>query len=67
MFMYVTRDVDYTGFLLMRCFHLPVGQLRVVLANKITIRFETQKTKPSPKQIGRYGHFGPIWGPVFLS
>ena len=41
------------------------GKLRVVLANKIIVRFQTQKTKPNPPKIGRYGHFGPILGPVF--
>ena len=43
------------------------GQLRVVLANIIIARFQTQKSKPKiQKQNGRYGRFGPILGPVFL-
>ena len=42
------------------------GQLRVVLANRIIVRFQTQKSKPNPKIIRRYGHFGPILGPLFL-
>ena len=42
------------------------GQLRVVLANIIIVRFQTQKSKPNGKKIGRYGRFDPILGPVFL-
>ena len=37
------------------------GQLRVVLASKIIVRFQPpQKNNPPPN--GRHGHFGPILG-----
>ena len=42
------------------------GQLRVVRANKIIVRFQTQKNKPNPKQNRKYGHFDQILGPVFM-
>ena len=59
------RDVDDAAFLLRRCVIRP-GQLRVVLANRVFVRFQTEKGKPNPKRIGRYGRFGPILGPVFF-
>ena len=58
------RDVDDAGFLIMRCVHSP-GTARVLLANKIVVPLQTQKTKPNPKHLWRYGHFRPIYEAVF--
>ena len=43
-------EVDYAGFLLMRCVHSS-GTTRGLLANKITVPLQTQKTKPNPKML----------------
>ena len=58
---YIVGEAD---FLLMRCVQSP-GTIQVLLANKISVRFQTQKTKPNPRKNGRYGHFRPFLGPNF--
>ena len=44
---YQVRDVDDAGFLLTRCVHSP-RVIRVILANKIIVWFQTQKQTQSP-------------------
>ena len=41
------------------------GQLGFLLANKIVVPLRTQKNKPNPKHLWRYGHFRPIYEAVF--
>ena len=50
------RDVDYAGFLLMRCVHSP-GTTRVLLANKIVVPLQTKKTNPLPILFDDMGTF----------
>ena len=58
------RDVDDAGFLLTRCVHSP-GTTRALLTNNIALPLQTQKAKPNPKLLRRYGHFRPIYEAVF--
>ena len=52
-------------FLLTRCARSS-GEIAGCPGQQDYCSFQTPKSKPNPKQIGRYGHFGPILGAVVL-